>query len=102
MITKLWGLIPSQYRIMAVAIILAVATLSIWGYGFARYSAGKSTCEAKYSTARAESAEKAQKKITEVKNGYEKISSKMPVGIDYPAPAVDYVIDRLHDRRGGQ
>ena len=68
MIAKLWGLIPAQYRITALLVILAVLAgicLSIWGYGEIKYAAGKTagaaTCRADHAVAAANESNKATK-----------------------------------------
>jgi len=88
-------------KYVAIPLVLAVVILlAVWAVDRHIRKDERKRCDAEYAELAKQADEKAQKKITEVRNDYKKIDKDMPAGDgkDYPAPAVDYVIDRLRER----
>ena len=84
--------------------IAAAILLACWLVNHSIRKDERRLCNMEYAAKAEEAKDKAQKKITEVRNGYRKIEKDIPAGDgnDYPSPAVDYVIDRLRERHTGE
>lgn len=88
------GRIPLKIKIIAFGAVMISMFIAGYFYGEKRYA----DCKADFAKERADALAKAQKQIEEVRNEYKGIREGIPAGEDHPAPAVDYVLDRLRER----